>query len=295
MYLTPGNSQAVRMHTDDQDVFLLQVWGKKHWTMRNNPIYLPYTEEMLGKSDPVPPELVKDPIMTFDMEPGDALYIPRGFLHEAETSSEPSLHITITVPTSDYCWGVQVSKQLTQSLFERKDLHTASMVQLLRQQARPGPKPGAALTDEALQALLKDWLSGLTAGSVIDGYQQRMAVVNAGQERGHQRASSERLRPAVMEASRVRLMHGVAVEYCGEERAIFNREGRRLDVSIKRGSARLLRALQSTPVAVVDLPLPDSGDRIERLCTLNLLHRMGALQLFVPPEEDKSKSVEIPL
>merc|ERR1712232_939404 len=93
LYLTPPDSQAVRLHNDDQDVFLFQVWGRKHWTIRNSPQHLPYTEEMLGKSDPVPPELIGDPIMSFDMQPHDVLFIPRGFLHEARTSAEPSLHI----------------------------------------------------------------------------------------------------------------------------------------------------------------------------------------------------------
>eukprot|EP00913_Durusdinium_trenchii_P016608 g15612.t1 len=45
VYLTPPGSQAVRVHTDDQDVILLQVWGSKHWTLYNAPTHLPYTEE----------------------------------------------------------------------------------------------------------------------------------------------------------------------------------------------------------------------------------------------------------
>ena len=73
------------------------------------------------------------------------LYIPRGHLHEAATSSEPSLHITLTVPgaqqaakpqspllfssfqsrpTSDFCWGVQMVKHLNTHLRSYAFLYT---------------------------------------------------------------------------------------------------------------------------------------------------------------------------
>ena len=38
------------------------------------------------------------------------------YYFQATTGEEPSLHITITVPTSDYCWGVQLTKHLMQKL-----------------------------------------------------------------------------------------------------------------------------------------------------------------------------------
>lgn len=55
-YLTPPNSQAVRAHTDDQDVFILQVWGSKKWHLWEADPLLIYTEEMMGKTEPVPTE-----------------------------------------------------------------------------------------------------------------------------------------------------------------------------------------------------------------------------------------------
>lgn len=45
IHLVVDVRQAVRVHTDDQDVILLQVWGSKHWTLYNAPTHLPYTEE----------------------------------------------------------------------------------------------------------------------------------------------------------------------------------------------------------------------------------------------------------
>jgi len=148
---------------------LFQVWGRKHWTIRNSPQHLLYTEEMLGKSDPVPPELIGDPIMSFDMQPHDVLFIPRGFLHEARTSAEPSLHITVTVPTTDYCWGVQVAKHLAQQLHRREmptplqDLADGSMAQLNNGK------------DADIQALLRVWLQQVSGGAVLSAFEDRMS------------------------------------------------------------------------------------------------------------------------
>jgi Cupin superfamily protein len=51
MYLTPRDSRAVPAHTDDQDVFILQLAGRKAWTVYGSPIELPCTHEQLGKTE----------------------------------------------------------------------------------------------------------------------------------------------------------------------------------------------------------------------------------------------------
>lgn len=273
VYLTPPNSQAVRLHNDDQDVFLLQVWGRKHWTIRNAPRLLPYTEEMLGKSSPVPEELVGAPVMSFDMQPHDVLFIPRGFLHEAQTSDESSLHVTITVPTSDYCWGVQLAKHLAQSL------PPAACEASLR----------SADLEEQLQELLRNWQEGLSAETVVQTFERRMEGTNVGQERAFRQAMGLRMRPSVTERSRVRLMHGVLLR-CEADRAVFLRESRSLDLPVATSALPLLRSLTPLPQRVSELPC---GDRFERLCVLEILHQLGALQLFL--EDDRPQSVEIML
>merc|ERR1712056_38189 len=94
------------------------------------------------------------------MEPGDILYIPRGFLHEAETSEEPSLHTTVTVPTSDFCWGVQLVKHMMSSIRSRDVPHHLQQfcAASMGKQGRAGPRVvnDAALDDklqEVFQAL----------------------------------------------------------------------------------------------------------------------------------------------
>jgi ribosomal protein L16 Arg81 hydroxylase len=41
VYLTPSNCQTVCAHSDDRDVLLLQVLGKKRWRVYDAPIPLP--------------------------------------------------------------------------------------------------------------------------------------------------------------------------------------------------------------------------------------------------------------
>jgi ribosomal protein L16 Arg81 hydroxylase len=101
----------VRCHNDDQDVFIMQVWGKKKWALYDADDVgklLIYTEEMVGKKKPIDPNVlakarvIAEPVL----EPGDILYMPRGLVHVAKTfDNSPSLHFTLTVPSCDYCWG----------------------------------------------------------------------------------------------------------------------------------------------------------------------------------------------
>lgn len=280
VYLTPPDSFGVRLHNDDQDVFLMQVWGKKHWLLRDAPKLLPYTEEMLGKDEPVPPEKMTEQIMEFTMEPGDVLYIPRGFLHQAKTSKEPSLHITITVPTSDYCWGVQLIKHFMSQLHSDPQLKGISEMQL------GSGGPDDATLDGKLEEAMSKWASGVTIDGVIDAFEKRMLNVNNGQERNHSQAMSLQLRPFINEQSRVRLMQGITCSCAPDsELAIFKRESQRLELPISKTASALIRSLSSKPQAVADLPCEDT---FERLCVLNLLHAQGIVQMFLRGPDDRT-------
>ena len=81
------------MHHDTHDVLCLQVEGEKRWLVYAPLLELPlkhqkYTAEM---GDP------GEPLMDVTMRAGDTLYLPRGWLHQAMTSDEPSLHLTVGV------------------------------------------------------------------------------------------------------------------------------------------------------------------------------------------------------
>mmetsp|Transcript_101939 Transcript_101939/g.288640 ORF Transcript_101939/g.288640 Transcript_101939/m.288640 type:complete len:280 (-) Transcript_101939:5-844(-) len=240
--------------------------------------------EMLGKDAPVPAELVGDPIMEFTMEPHDVLHIPRGVLHEAMTSKESSLHITVTVPTSDYCWGVQLAKHMTQTL------HSGDSAPSLQKlcasslsawgDAGPGQLDDAAL-DAQIQEIGRQWLSRLRLDSVLGAFEHRMARTNEGQAKQFAQAAELRHRPLVTEGRRVRLMYGISVS-CELEGdcATFTQamDGQHLELKINRSTAVLIRSLTSKPQKVADLPCEDA---FERHCVLQILHQQGVVQLFM--------------
>jgi hypothetical protein len=92
-YYTPRAAQGLPVHHDTHDVFVLQVAGEKRWLVYQPALELPlkaqrYTAELGG-----PGESVEDRLL----RPGDMLYLPRGWLHEAVTSETDSLHLTIGV------------------------------------------------------------------------------------------------------------------------------------------------------------------------------------------------------
>lgn len=93
-YLTPKRSQGFSPHYDTHDVFVLQVSGRKRWRLYNSPIPLPHETQKFDS------ELsqVGDCESEFDLEAGDLIYIPRGFIHEGLTTEIHSLHLTIAIP-----------------------------------------------------------------------------------------------------------------------------------------------------------------------------------------------------
>lgn len=96
VYLTPPNSQGFAPHYDDIEAFVLQLEGAKHWRVykpRTPQEHLPressgnFTQKELGK-----------PVLDVTLEPGDMLYFPRGFIHQASTvEGKHSLHITVSM------------------------------------------------------------------------------------------------------------------------------------------------------------------------------------------------------
>lgn len=117
VYLTPKNSQGFSAHYDTHDVFVLQAAGSKHWRTYRPAIELPLA------SQPSAPERelrqqISEPIHELDLEDGDCLYIPRGYVHEASASAETSLHVTVGVIA--VTWAAALSQALT--LVSRRDV-----------------------------------------------------------------------------------------------------------------------------------------------------------------------------
>jgi hypothetical protein len=97
-YYTPRGSQGFAVHHDTHDVLVLQVAGEKRWLLYDPLLELPLKHQRYSKS------LGDEGTPTDDLvlRAGDTLYLPRGWLHQAETSDTDSLHLTIGI--NAYTW-----------------------------------------------------------------------------------------------------------------------------------------------------------------------------------------------
>jgi hypothetical protein len=82
------------VHRDDQDVFILQLEGRKHWQLHG--------ADVAGADGQASTEAGMSRSAAFDeiLESGDLLYIPKGCYHVAAPMNEPTLHLTISVKSS---------------------------------------------------------------------------------------------------------------------------------------------------------------------------------------------------
>jgi lysine-specific demethylase/histidyl-hydroxylase NO66 len=100
-YVTPGGgAQGFAYHHDTHDVFVLQVSGRKHWRVFPPVLELPLPSQSRAGDDLVGPDDV--PLLDVVLEAGDALYLPRGYVHAASTTHDPSVHLTVGVLTTTW-------------------------------------------------------------------------------------------------------------------------------------------------------------------------------------------------
>lgn len=96
IYLTPPNAQGFRTHYDNHDVLVIQVEGEKVWRLYEMPIAIPFRGEGFQLGQHEPGALRQE----FVLKPGDCAYVPRGLMHDAQTSGgKASLHITVGLIT----------------------------------------------------------------------------------------------------------------------------------------------------------------------------------------------------
>jgi hypothetical protein len=92
-YFTPRGSQGFAVHHDTHDVLVLQVAGEKRWLLYEPLLELPLKHQRYSASLGEHGEPTDDLLL----RAGDSLYLPRGWLHQAETSATDSLHLTIGI------------------------------------------------------------------------------------------------------------------------------------------------------------------------------------------------------
>ncbi|MCK5755527.1 MAG: cupin-like domain-containing protein, partial [Mycobacterium sp.] len=113
-YVTPPGSRGFDFHYDVHDVFVLQVSGYKRWVV-HEPVHAhplpsqPWTQHRAAIAERVTGEPVIDAVLA----PGDALYLPRGWVHAAQAQDTTSIHLTIGVAAVT---GLDVARAVIEQL-----------------------------------------------------------------------------------------------------------------------------------------------------------------------------------
>lgn len=97
-YVTPAQNQGFSSHYDVHDVFVLQVAGEKRWRLHAPPVTDPLRDDpWTDHREAVGEAAAQPPYLEAVLRPGDALYVPRGWLHAATALGEVSAHLTVGV------------------------------------------------------------------------------------------------------------------------------------------------------------------------------------------------------
>ena len=97
-YITPASSQGFSAHYDVHDVFVLQVAGEKRWRIHRPVLDAPSRDQpWTDHRAAVAARAEEPPVIDAVLRPGDALYLPRGYLHAAEALGGVTCHLTVGV------------------------------------------------------------------------------------------------------------------------------------------------------------------------------------------------------
>ncbi|WTL50546.1 cupin domain-containing protein [Streptomyces sp. NBC_01497] len=112
-YITPPQSRGFDAHYDVHDVFVLQIEGSKRWLIHEPVRADPLRDEPWTDRRSAVEEAAKGPaFIDTVLEPGDTLYLPRGWLHSAQARGAVSIHLTLGI----HNWTrYALAEQLTQS------------------------------------------------------------------------------------------------------------------------------------------------------------------------------------
>jgi hypothetical protein len=139
-------SRGFDLHWDDHDVFILQVAGRKRWSIYG--MTRPYP--LMPDVEPSPrPEGA--PLWEETLEDGDVLYIPRGWWHVALPLNEPTLHLTVGIHNRT---GLDLLRWVEQRLRSREHFR----MDLPR---FASPEERATHVGRLREELLAEWGAGL--------------------------------------------------------------------------------------------------------------------------------------
>jgi bifunctional lysine-specific demethylase and histidyl-hydroxylase NO66 len=169
-YITPPSSRGFSPHYDVHDVFVLQVAGEKHWRIHEPVLTDPLrTQPWNDRAAAVAAAAEREPVIDAVLRPGDALYLPRGYLHSATALGEISAHLTIGVHSVTR-WAAAESALDLVRVLATEDPELRRSLPLGVDLADP-----AAVADDVATVVtaLKGWLDRVDPAEVADRLRAR--------------------------------------------------------------------------------------------------------------------------
>ena len=153
-YITPESARGFDPHYDVHDVFVLQIAGQKHWSVHAPVLEHPRADEPWSvHRAAVEARAREEPVLDMVMRPGDAFYLPRGWLHAATARRGTSIHLTIGIAAFT---GADVVRELVSALAGTPALRA------------PLPITGSAAAREELTAAVREVTAAFTGA--LDAY-----------------------------------------------------------------------------------------------------------------------------
>ena len=175
-YITPPTNRGFDPHYDVHDVFVLQAAGQKRWVV-HEPVHdhplpsQPWTQHRAAIAERVTDDSVIDTVLS----EGDALYLPRGWVHSAQALDTTSIHLTIGVSAVT---GLDVASAVVDQL---------STVDAFRKSLPLGSDPTDQ--DEIIAAVTK------VMAEMVDTLRDEAAMLSGGAAAQLMQRHAERTRP----------------------------------------------------------------------------------------------------
>ncbi|MCU1615444.1 MAG: Cupin 4 family protein, partial [Frankiales bacterium] len=169
-YITPPSSRGFSAHYDVHDVFVLQIAGEKRWRIHEPVLADPLrTQPWNDRAGEVAAAAEGEPVIDEVLHPGDALYLPRGFLHAATALEGISAHLTVGVHPVTRWAAAEAALDLVRRA-AAGDPELRRSLPLGVDLADPG-----ALADDApaVVAALKGWLDRVDPEELADRLRER--------------------------------------------------------------------------------------------------------------------------
>jgi hypothetical protein len=251
-YVTPPQNKGFSAHFDVHDVFVLQVAGEKRWTIHEPVHEAPLRDqEWTRYRAAVQQRAAGEPAIDTVLRPGDALYLPRGWLHSAEALGDVSVHLTVGIHSVTRYALVEA---LTALAAEEPELR-ASLPLGVDVSDPDQLGPDLAATVEALAG----WLGKADPAAVADRVRRRVWTQTRPEPVGPlAQAAAAR---SVSDATAVRVRGGLRHRLRPADGGTVVLELPDRSISLPAGTADALRALLSGQVlTAAGLPGLDAAD-----------------------------------